>query len=437
MPKHFSYFTGKTKKFQHITAALAVLLVAVIGTYLLVGSHAATPYISATADNGTLGGSALRQSCSGSSDGNCVVFGSGSTSSSGARGRPTIVNNTLVSDQGTLLRGGTLWLVPEDPSQYNWAVSTPTDPDQDDCTSNPCGNPWPIFTQYHLNTVRLATEYGPVSSAAGVSAPLCLPESSSSCPASNNALTILESEVAQATANHMYAVIDLHWDSGAYDLPSAKIFWTAVANQFKNNTNVIFELLNEPVAWNPDNYTAQNIQDQETLYNIVHTEAPQTPVILLTFAVPMNGNNTSDSSPNMTSVAKQLTGVDWSNAAVGFHGYWVNYDTGEVDLKKSFPTIDTEFGLPCNQPATLAGGGSLSPMANPSYSSNPTGNDEYCVYDSTTPSQLDTYQSQVMNELGISWICWDCNSEPGNSIRLAYMEQAATTAGWWWPEDSQ
>lgn len=57
-----------------------MLLVASIGTYLLLGSHAATPYVSTTADSGTLTSGATKQTCSGASDGSCVVFrGSSST----------------------------------------------------------------------------------------------------------------------------------------------------------------------------------------------------------------------------------------------------------------------------------------------------------------------------------------------------------------------
>jgi len=69
------YFSNQTKRTKQITVVLVVVIVAGIGTYLLVGSHAATPYASITADSGTLGGGATSQSCSGASDGNCVQFG--------------------------------------------------------------------------------------------------------------------------------------------------------------------------------------------------------------------------------------------------------------------------------------------------------------------------------------------------------------------------
>lgn len=73
------YFSNQNKRTQQITAILVIVLVAGIGTYLLLGSHAATPYASTTADSGTLASGATKQSCAGASDGNCVVFGVSST----------------------------------------------------------------------------------------------------------------------------------------------------------------------------------------------------------------------------------------------------------------------------------------------------------------------------------------------------------------------
>jgi hypothetical protein len=53
-----------------------IVVIAVSGTVLLHASHAATPYISETADKGTLTNTATKvASCSGSTDGTCVMFG--------------------------------------------------------------------------------------------------------------------------------------------------------------------------------------------------------------------------------------------------------------------------------------------------------------------------------------------------------------------------
>lgn len=71
------FLSNRTKRFQQISA---LLVVAAVGTYLLVGSHAATPYASIAADKGTLTGGATQQTCTGASDGSCVMFGSSSSS---------------------------------------------------------------------------------------------------------------------------------------------------------------------------------------------------------------------------------------------------------------------------------------------------------------------------------------------------------------------
>jgi hypothetical protein len=69
------YLFSRPKRLQQISATLVILTVAIIGTLLLIGSHAATPYASINADKGTqtCGASAVPDSTA--SDGNKVVFG--------------------------------------------------------------------------------------------------------------------------------------------------------------------------------------------------------------------------------------------------------------------------------------------------------------------------------------------------------------------------
>jgi hypothetical protein len=74
----YNRFTS-LKQFQRLAAICVVVIVAGIGTYLLSSSHAASPYGSSDADTGTLTGVANSQTCSGADDGNCVQFGTAST----------------------------------------------------------------------------------------------------------------------------------------------------------------------------------------------------------------------------------------------------------------------------------------------------------------------------------------------------------------------
>ena len=63
---------------RQLTLVLSLVVFAGIGAYLLLGSHAASPYISLNADKGTLANGTTSQACSGASDGNCVKFGGAS-----------------------------------------------------------------------------------------------------------------------------------------------------------------------------------------------------------------------------------------------------------------------------------------------------------------------------------------------------------------------
>ena len=68
----------QNKRPKKIIFIIIVLLVASIGTYLLIGSHAASLYSSINPVNGTLTGNAtILQTCAGSTSGSCVVFRSG------------------------------------------------------------------------------------------------------------------------------------------------------------------------------------------------------------------------------------------------------------------------------------------------------------------------------------------------------------------------
>lgn len=67
-------FPNNSKNKQQLRAIVVSLVVATLGTYLLSGSHAASPYASVTATSGSLNGGAASQTCAGASAGNCVLF---------------------------------------------------------------------------------------------------------------------------------------------------------------------------------------------------------------------------------------------------------------------------------------------------------------------------------------------------------------------------
>jgi endoglucanase len=78
--------------------------------------------------------------------------------------------------------------------------------------------------------------------------------------------TTVQHVVSLITQAGMYAIIDLHWDApnaicpigqGGFPSTNATAFWKSVADTFKGNPAVIFELFNEPFGddttaeWNP------------------------------------------------------------------------------------------------------------------------------------------------------------------------------------------
>ena len=99
-----------------------------------------------------------------------------------------------------------------------------------------------------------------------------------------NYINAIKSYVSLLNSNGIVAILDLHWTDGAYTGPSSACssaeatcqkpmpdaaeaipFWTSVADTFKGNDAVIFDLFNEPYASRADNGdTAEGWQCWET-----------------------------------------------------------------------------------------------------------------------------------------------------------------------------
>ncbi len=99
-----------------------------------------------------------------------------------------------------------------------------------------------------------------------------------------NYINAIKSYVSLLNSNGIVAILDLHWTDGTYTGPSSGCssaeatcqkpmpdaaeaipFWTSVANTFKGNDAVIFDLFNEPYASRADNSnTAEGWQCWET-----------------------------------------------------------------------------------------------------------------------------------------------------------------------------
>jgi len=301
-----------------------------------------------------------------------------SLDASGARGPVRIANNTLMTDQGGLLRAGTFWIVS---GQEHMIGYYRTD------------GPWARAKESHLNTVRLSVGYGWSDDTISL----------------ETYLSYLDEFINRAEAEKMYVIIDWHWTVTAHgcgdrlNLAKGQAFWNAVAPRYANRPHVIYELGNEPVAWNVSDYTSQDIQIQQTLYNLMRGKAPDTHIIVLSFAIPNSG---------MQNLANKLS-VDWAKTSVGFHGYWKDTSQYIRDLKAVRPCINTEFMPPTSETR------SVKPK------------DDFGMRD----MEGELWQTQTMERLEISWANWFFLWQPEPNAFEDNAKADAVAKGYYWPAD--
>jgi hypothetical protein len=101
MRLNFSKIRGTENPYRNITAGLFIVLFAVIGVYLLTGSHAAGPFVSSNADTGSLACGATSKTDTNASDGHYVVLNSGSSTCGGGGGNGSAIVNAAPKIPGT------------------------------------------------------------------------------------------------------------------------------------------------------------------------------------------------------------------------------------------------------------------------------------------------------------------------------------------------
>jgi hypothetical protein len=227
------------------------------------------------------------------------------------RGRVTILNNEVVTAEGNELRGEAklvmLWdgWYQEVTDVANWIKLRDT---------------------YNLNTVRLVMYQEPIN----ITGYTCDP--TNQCFNVAQATSILDAAVATAKDVGMYVIIDYH-PVGGVDTSACRQWWDVVAPRYKDDTNVMYEIANEPVAWSPGDYTAADVDFQEYMYTRVRSQAPNTHLILWSF---------SNSSSNMKTVVDQGPTISYANASVAFH-YYSASSAAITQLKGTYPVIMTEY----------------------------------------------------------------------------------------------
>lgn len=281
--------------------------------------------------------------------------------------------STVMTDQGTLLRATTFWCI----TFHSWGVNFAKD-----------FNNWLRIQSNGFNCVRLSLHNWDPDL---YNDPVYYTK--------EEWLNQIDQWVDWAEELGLYVILD-HHEAGGHTQAWLLDFWASAAPRYRHRTHVLYEIANEPVAWRPSNYTAQDMADQQELYDLIRESAPQTHVIVLSFAIPDSG---------MNQLAAQMD-VDWSITSVGFHGYWSSSAQNINELKKEYPVINTEFTSPTS---SFAG-------------SNP-------------PYYLDGYawQQELMEKMRISWAIWNANHNSGGVANtFTPMMQHAEDNNYLWQADN-
>jgi Cellulase (glycosyl hydrolase family 5) len=234
------------------------------------------------------------------------TVGAGGAETYPQRGRVKIVNNVVVADNGSLLRGasGNSFEV-QRYAQFSWWTN--------------------LRDNYKLNTVRMFMY-------------CCKPVDTIVNPVNlvnlNNLATNIDAAVENAKRAGMYLILHIYNKAG-YNAAVAKRIWGVIAPRYKHETHVIYEAFNEPVHWQPSAIDAADIADQEEIFRYIRARAPSTHIIMWS---PAHIND-----PLIAKV-RAGTGIRYSNASVGYHPYQSStYATAGRLRAAGFPVINTEF----------------------------------------------------------------------------------------------
>ena len=166
--------------------------------------------------------------------------------------------------------------------------------------------------------------------------------------------------VAATQTNGLYLIITIGNGAynGSYNAAYITNFWKFYAARYANETHVLFEIQNEPVAWGPP-YSSTNatppgaINMEINAYKVIRQYAPNTPVLLFSYSV---FGGTGGTSAALTDIHAFNTAVFgnantvWTNEAVAFHGYagWAQATIAASGLLSAgYPCVMTEaYGTP-------------------------------------------------------------------------------------------
>lgn len=223
----------------------------------------------------------------------------------GPRGRPTLnaAHTTFVADNGDLIRG----------VRYTTEWTGVTLPQSNIDTLKANG----------LNALHLYAEAYTAGYAAGTQA------------------SFVDQVVDITRENSLYLIITIGngAGNGAFNRDYVMAFWQFYAARYANETHVIFEIQNEPYAWGPP-YNTATLEMEKDAYKLIRSLAPNSPILLFSYSV-------MSSAPDaLADIAALGNDIDWSNAAIAFHGYAGASSLAQqipAVLAAGYPLFQTEF----------------------------------------------------------------------------------------------
>jgi hypothetical protein len=153
----------------------------------------------------------------------------------------------------------------------------------------------------------------------------------------------------------MGVILDLHWSEGTGNGVGQQCmadqnsitFWSQVANTYKNDPWIMFELYNEPhdVSWevwrNGGSGCGFNVAGMQQLYNAVRATGAENVVIV-------NGLNYAYDLSQLNSYLLEGTNIMYGTHPYNFPGKLEgDWDSGFGFVPPNFPLIATEFGQYC------------------------------------------------------------------------------------------
>jgi len=238
------------------------------------------------------------------------------------RKRPHIDNsmgfNRLLSDKNSLLRGVSLSWDGGDPygSQDKYM---PTQKSLNE-----------LATKYGFNSLHLYLE----GDSSGNTNPV-------GCNA--NDCDILVKRCAKAGL-YLIITIGCNGENGAiHNLRFIHDFWNFYGPRYKDETHVLYEAKNEPVAHTAGHWKPEDWDKQVAMYKTIRAAAPNTMILLFSYMGFRNEKAASDAVKYV-----KTKGVDWSNAGVAWHGYetlvGIEKCLNHFKTNPSYPvTLCTEF----------------------------------------------------------------------------------------------